>query len=103
MRTFSQSYVYRLQSDNSSVGMMDSNQYHHYPPPPPAIYPRTDTYMSYQSPPPPPPSACIYANTLSLGYGQPMSVVEGMEFLLEKMKGTKNNADFAFICVCRVS
>jgi transcription termination factor Rho len=23
-----------------------------------------------------------------------MSVVEGMEFLLEKMKGTKNNADF---------
>ena len=25
---------------------------------------------------------------------QPMSVVEGMEFLLEKMKGTKNNADF---------
>ena len=25
---------------------------------------------------------------------QPMNVVEGMEFLLEKMKGTKNNADF---------
>ncbi len=25
---------------------------------------------------------------------QPMSVVEGMEFLLEKMKGTKNNAEF---------
>ncbi len=25
---------------------------------------------------------------------QPMSVVEAMEFLLEKMKGTKNNADF---------
>jgi len=25
---------------------------------------------------------------------QPMSVIEGMEFLLEKMKGTKNNADF---------
>ena len=25
---------------------------------------------------------------------QPMNVVEGMEFLLEKMKGTKNNAEF---------
>ncbi|MEA3334165.1 MAG: transcription termination factor Rho [Pseudomonadota bacterium] len=25
---------------------------------------------------------------------QPMTVVEGMEFLLEKMKGTKNNAEF---------
>ncbi len=25
---------------------------------------------------------------------QPMSVIEAMEFLLEKMKGTKNNADF---------
>jgi len=25
---------------------------------------------------------------------QPMNVIEAMEFLLEKMKGTKNNADF---------